>query len=380
MRFAIDGTAAVTGGGITYLLNLLPALAEVDAENEYWVFLSSRQTQVVLSLPSRFQVQKVGFPKPAVLWRVLWQQVVLPVWLRRNRIDVLLAPTDIAPLLAPCPTVLAIRNPNPYWGPPASTLPGRVREFFLRFLTSLSARHASCVFFVSDFSRQLIARWLGLDLKKTAVIYHGLGEGFTEHNERYSWPENLGVRFPYILCVSAIRIHKDQASLIKAYGSLVRRIGIRHSLVLVGAVVDRPYYEKLQRMIEDEGLQERVQFLGEVPYVQLPNLYRHADLFVLPSLAETFGHPLVEAMASGIPVVTTDLPVAREICQDAAWYFQPRNAPELAEKMQALLEDDAARLTLRRAGLARAKYFSWRQAALATLALLMTSTRGFNGT
>jgi len=378
MRFGIDGTAAVTGGGITYLLNLLPALAEIDVENEYWVFLSSHQTQVDLSLPPHFHIKRVSFLKPAVVWRILWQQVILPVWLRRNRIDVLLAPADIAPLLAPCPTVLAIRNPNPYWGPPASTLSGRVRESFLRFLTSISSKHASCVFFVSDSSRHAVTRRLGLDLKKTVVIYHGLGEVFTKQNEYCSWPEKLGVRSPYILSVSAIRIHKDQATLIKAYSSLVRRIGIRHSLVLAGPVVDQPYYRKLQSMIEYEGLQERVQFLGEVTYVQLPNLYRHADLFVLPSLAETFGHPLVEAMESGVPIITTDLPVPREICQDAAWYFKPRNAPELAEKMQVLLENGAARFTLRQFGLARAKYFSWHRTAIATLAVLKRSARVFN--
>lgn len=370
MRFAIDGTAAVTGGGITYLLNLLPALAEVDAENEYWVYLSNRQTQIIPNLPPYFHVRRIQFRKPVVLWRVLWQQLVLPVWLRRNHTDALLAPADIAPLLAPCPTILAIRNPNPYWGPRASTLAGRVRELFLRSLTALSAARASRIFFVSDFSRQLIARRIGLDLSKTAVIYHGLAEHFAKHDDSRPLPENLGVQPPYILCVSVVRIHKDQATLIKAYNLLVRRTGIRHSLVLAGAVVDRPYYEKLQHMVECEGLQGRVQFLGEVPYAQLPCLYRQADLFVLPSLAETFGHPLVEAMASDVPVVATDLPVMREICGGGACYFRPSDPQDLAQKMSLLLENPGLAKQIREAGIQRAQNFSWQKTALETARLL----------
>ena len=101
MRIVINAAGAVAGGSITYLLNLLPALADLRREHRYIVLLSRYQHRVQLELPDNFCLRKVGFPTPSVLWRLLWEQTVLPLWLARVRADVLYAPTDLASLLAP---------------------------------------------------------------------------------------------------------------------------------------------------------------------------------------------------------------------------------------------------------------------------------------
>ena len=104
-------------------------------------------------------------------------------------------------------------------------------------------------------------------------------------------------------------------------------------------------------------------FLGSMEYEKLPHLYRNALVFVLPSRLETFGHPLVEAMASGVPIVASDLPICREICQNAALYFDVNDASELAQRIVTLIENPELRQRLREFGLERAKEFSWERTA-----------------
>ncbi|MBI4454642.1 MAG: glycosyltransferase family 4 protein [Acidobacteria bacterium] len=370
IRIAIDATSAVTGGGMTHLLNLLPALADIDQANTYWILLSSWQTGMELDLPSRFKVKRIHFPKPTKLCRLAWQQFVLPIFLARRGVDALLSPTDVAPLLGVIPTVLGIRNPNPYWGPEATTRLGRIRESVQPRLTRFSARKATRLFFVTEYSRQVISSKLGLPLNKSRVIYHGVSRAFSDGHAVSGSLQSFEGSHPYILCVSAVRVHKDYATLIRAFKDLVSRHSVSHHLVIAGPVVDPPYYQRLESMLGQEGVADRVHFIGELPYRAMPGLYRDAELFVLPSQAETFGHPLVEAMASGLPVITTDLPVSREICHDAASYFPPGDPRALADKMHLLLSDAGARDALAASGLKRALDFSWTKTAQQTLQLL----------
>lgn len=378
MRFAIDATAITVGGGVTYMRNLLLALAQVDRENEYWIYLSSHQTRLKLDLPLNFHVNRVQFPEPRVIWRVLWQQIVLPSVLRQLKIEVLLAPFEIAPLLSPCQIILGIQNPNPYFGLPETGL-DRIRLIALRVLTRFSASKASKVFFVSDYSRRLIAPMIGLKEEKTAVIYHGVDEQFFSTNLRL-FPEAIETLTaePYILSVSNVRVHKDYATLIKAFRYLLESTGQNLKLIIAGPIIDLRYFKGLEDLVQRLGLMGYVDFIGEVPYEKMPGLYQRALIFVLPSLAETFGLPLIEAMASGIPVIASDLPVTREVCGQAAYYFRPGDALDLAQKLDILLSNQETRQALIQAGLLQARRFSWHHTASMLLELLteVASSKG----
>jgi glycosyltransferase involved in cell wall biosynthesis len=362
---------------MTYWLNLLPSLAEVGGPHSYLVLVGAGQDRIPIDLPGNFQVERVQFGSPVRIWRLAWEQTRLPLLLRKRGIDVLLAPADIAPFFCPCPIVMAIRNPNPHWGPRASTLKGRLRDATLRQLTRVSAARAHSVFFVSEDSRQRISPSLGLSRAKSSVVYHGIGRQFLTRgvSEQASPSRDFGG--PYVLSVSVVRIHKDFETLIRAFAAFAGRdIGRRdYKLIIAGTVIDQPYYERLRGLVSELGLDDSVRFLGEVRYADLPPLYRDADLFVLPSLAETFGHPLVEAMASGLPVIATDLDVMREICADAAEYFRPADWTDLLAKMETIVSDDALRRTRIAAGIERAAEFSWDRCALETLKLLESAAR-----
>lgn len=375
LRIAINTTAAVTGGGMTYWLNILPALARIARPHQYHILYGPIQQKIRIDLPDNFHFHYFHFGRPRVYRRVIWGQTGILRFLRRESIDVLLAPGDLAPLRSPCPFVLAIRNPTPHYGPRASTLKGRLRLWTLRNLTRMSAHRAEHVYFVSNDSRRRIAFSLRIPIEKTSVVYHGIGEHFLSPsltNER-----QVPARRPYLLSVSAINNHKDFETLIRAFAVSIRCCeALRgREMIIAGKNIDPPYFEHLRRLVADLGIGDAVRFCGEVPYPELPPLYRGAELFILPSLAETFGHPLVEAMASGVPVLTTDLPIMREICGEAAEYFEPAAVEDLAAKMSELITNHELRRARVAAGLARAGRYSWQRCASETLDLLEGAAR-----
>lgn len=373
MRIAINATGSVAGGSITYLLNLLPALADLHRKHRYIVLLSRYQDRVQLELPDNFCIRKVDSPTPSVLWRLLWEQTVLPVWLARVKAEVLYAPEDLAPLLAPCPTVLAVRNPNPYHRLSAHR---RSTKFtFQRWMTRFSAHKAKKVIFVSRDSRDTIAPQLGIPYEKTEVVYHGLDhDTFDSHRNFDSIPSGFQKRIdelrPFVLCVSTINPHKNYETLFQGWAQLREDLRKEYRLVVAGICVIPEYFAELVVLTEKLGIDKEIVFLGEVPYQRVPYLYKCASAFIFPSFLETFGHPLVEAMAMNLPIVAANSTCIPEIVDGAALLFETRNHEELGRNLEYVLTDQDLRSKLVSKGEARAAEFSWLQTAKRTLAVL----------
>jgi glycosyltransferase involved in cell wall biosynthesis len=173
-----------------------------------------------------------------------------------------------------------------------------------------------------------------------------------------------------VLSVSGISAHKNYPFLVRAFVEVVRRSDLRHHLVVAGPPVFQRHVEEMQQIADRAGLGERLHLLGPVAYNELPALYRQADLFVLASLLETFGHTLVEAMASGVPVVTSNITSPPEICADAAIYFDPTDISDAVEKISRALTDRSLHERLAARGLARAADFSWEKTAEKTVSVL----------
>jgi glycosyltransferase involved in cell wall biosynthesis len=372
LKIGLNATAAVSGGGPTYWLNLLSALARVAPQHQFVLFVSARQTRFGANLPANFEVQRLPFKN--VVERLTWEQVQLPQILKEQKIDVLLSPAELCPLFAPCPVIMAVQNVLPYVHVTKLGLKGRVRKYGFQLLTRLSIARSQHVFFVSETSRQLVSSYFKLPKAKSSVIYHGIApEFFSKESGEISNDgfEQLPEQ-PYILSVSALYAHKGFETLIEAFARL-RQSTPRfnaYQLVLAGSQVDQAYYTELENLIERLGLKEAVRFVGEVSYEFVPQLYRQAELFVFPSRAESFGLPLVEALAAGAPILVSDLAVAHEICGEAASYFTPGSVSELAHQMARLLDNPALRERQVTGGLARAQEFSWERCAAQTLHLL----------
>lgn len=384
MRIAIDLLAVRSWGMKNYTAGLLPALGRVAPADRFLVFLTPEIAQLVeRDMPANVAIHTVRVKRAS---RLVWEQTIFPFALARWRADVLFAAFDIAPLLSPCPVLLAVRNPSPAlvryesasqsWGQYLSAQLHRVLSYW-------SCRRSRLVFYPTAFAADLLGTLMRVPLQKRRVVHHGTDCGYftpARPSEAVLAHHGLTGR-RYVLYVSGFYPYKHPEVLIDAFHAYVRRHpGEPASLVLVGADLlipgaKRVAEDRLRDQVRALGLESLVLFAGQVTREHLVVLYQNTDAFVLPTVMETFGLPFVEAMASGAPVICADMPFARELCAGAARYFPPGDRAALAELLEAVLGDRAAAAEMARAGRERSAAFSWTREAEGTYALVAETVR-----
>lgn len=357
-RLIIDGSMARAGGGFTYLVNVIPRLAQASPRDHFRLYL--RSERLALSIPEIENVEVVKLPEAGLAHRLRFTYVDLPRLAAAWNADLYYSVGEYAPVYAPCPTIAAFRNPNVFtplrqeW-----PLKQRLRLRVLRALAQASARTCDRILFVSEDSARWIGDRMGLAEDRRAVVHHGI--------DLESWRPRRGKSLharPYILSVSSIYRYKNYVRLIEAWAQLARRSSNMPDLVILGDDQDPPYTQQMQQARRDCGdLAPRIHILGEVPYAQMRSWYENAALFVFPSYLETFGHPLLEAMASEVPLVAADIPVFREIAGDAAFFADPHQPEALASAISAVLFHKEARSVLVKRGSERVRRFNWGQSA-----------------
>ncbi|MBI2266398.1 MAG: glycosyltransferase family 4 protein [Armatimonadetes bacterium] len=175
------------------------------------------------------------------------------------------------------------------------------------------------------------------------------------------------VKVPYILSVSSFYRYKNYARLVEAFGLLREKVSQEYQLVLVGYPVERDVHEAVNRQIASLGLRDHCLILPGVPYDSLSALYRHASIYVFPSLCESFGLTPLEAMAFGVPTLVSNISAMPEICANGALFFDPYDSADLADKAVAVLQTSSLREDLTKRGRERARRFTWEACARKTL-------------
>lgn len=374
MRVAIDGMLVGRrfSGVEESIANLARALA-VSGTHDYTLY--TRAARLFGTPPSdRWRLGSSRWPVGNRAVRILWEQAVLPVRLRRERIDVLHAPGYVAPVLAPVPVVLtvydliAIRHPG---------LCTRSNAWHYRALLRLSAGKAAAIIVPSAATRDDLARYLPSVAGRIRVIPLGIAARFRSEPDaaaRAAVGAKYGIRGPCILFVGRTEPKKNLVRLVESYALLRQSGDISHPLVLAGI----PSWDqaRVERAVRARGLGGQVIFTGFVPHEELPALYRLADAFVFPSLCEGFGLPPLEAMACGVPVVVSDRGSLPEVTGGAALAVDPLDPGAMAEALRTVLRRPEVRRDLAARGLARAREFTWERAAAATEAVY---TEAFEG-
>jgi glycosyltransferase involved in cell wall biosynthesis len=228
------------------------------------------------------------------------------------------------------------------------------------------ARRANKVVFVSEWSRQEMSSALAIPLEKTSVVYHGV-DGIFKSRPKQTALEN---RVRYILAVSEVLEHKNFERLIETFIRLCKSLDEEVHLLIAGRIGSESLRRSLEERLTRESMIDRVKFLGFVSGEELAALYRQAELLVFPSVEETFGFPLIEAMASGLPVVTSNRSAMPEICGDAAQYFDPLDIDDMTQTIERVLIDPSLRDSLTKRGLKRSEEFSWIKSANSLLSIL----------
>jgi glycosyltransferase involved in cell wall biosynthesis len=355
VRIAIDGRKLRDYGIGTYVRNLLRQLARQENPHEYVVFCRASDCDTIEELGPRFRaVIETAGPY------TIAEQFALPMDLRRAGAELFHAPHYVLPPMTPCRSVVTIHDCIHLRFP--QYLPSRLGYAYARGQMWSATHQAARVITVSEASKRDILRYFRVPESRIDVIYNAIDDRFWQGpnaDEMMLVRERYRLTDPFILYAGNIKPHKNLERLIEAF-HLMRQSSAELAnvqLLIIGDEISK--YATLRRAVHRHKLHKHVRFFGFVSDQTLAALYRLADAFVFPSLYEGFGLPPLEAMASGTPVVTSNVSSLPEVVGNAALMIDPYEPAAIAEAMHRVLTDAALRADLRAKGLARAREFSW---------------------
>src|SRR6188474_315055 len=325
----------------------------MDRQTEFVILCRPDDRATLATLGENFRT----VPETAGNYSVL-EQVAVPLALMREGVTLFHAPHYVLPPLVRCKSVVTIHDCIHLMFP--QYLPNRIALGYARASIGLAAKRATRVLTVSESSKRDILRFVDTQPDKIDVIYNAYDDRFgvePREEDVIRVRERFQLHDEFVLYAGNVKPHKNVERLIQAF-HLVRQRGLEHlKLVLIGDEISK--YAALRRAVHKHQLHKYVRFLGYLPEETLAVMYRLAGVFVFPSLYEGFGLPPLEAMASGTPVVTSNVSSLPEVAGNAAVLVDPYDPQAIADGIYRVLTDKAFNAQLRRKGLARARQFSW---------------------
>jgi glycosyltransferase involved in cell wall biosynthesis len=358
LNIIIDARAVTnnrTGIG-NYTVNLAEGLVKVDVQNCYKV------------LSTHFRHKIKNWPLLSGFFRVIiycYDNSIFPFQLALKKTALYHNPAFILPLLNfGYKKIITIHDLGFYvFG---SKFARNWHSWHLRFMLPYSIRHADKIIAVSQATKQQIIDIFKVASEKIVVTYEGVSEKFRLIQDKIGVEKVLakyGIKRPYILFVGTMDPRKNLVRLIKAFQEAKKTLSDL-KLVIVGSKGEL-YTPELNKLISAGD----IVLTGYVGEEDLAYLYNGADVFAFPSLYEGFGLPILEAMACGTPVITSQVYSMPEVAGDAALLVDPENIEEIAAAIRRLINDHELRKGLIEKGLARAKQFTWAKTAAETLAI-----------
>lgn len=298
--------------------------------------------------------------------RIAWEQTVLPWLVQQRQLDLLHGAVYANPVSVACPTVVTVHDLS------FVHYPATVRRFnrlYLRLVARVTARRAARVIADSENTRRELLAWLGLSAPRVVAVPIAADPRFAPATaaavEDFRRQRGLPERFALFL--GTLEPRKNLVRLVDAFAAC--QAGLKVALPLVIAGSRGWYYDEIFARVQNHGLQDSILFPGFVPAGELPWWYRAADVFVYPSVYEGFGLPVLEAMASGTAVITSNTSSLPEVAGDAALLVDPNDVEALADALARVLNDHDLRQAMSAAGVRQAAKFSWRRCAEETVAV-----------
>jgi len=357
-----------TGSGL-YLRELLKALVKLDESVQYTLIVP---TQWELDhLPSRVEIHRVNGKHDSAWGKVWFEQVAFPRALHQLQADLAHIPYWAPPLSAPVPFITSVLDVIPLLiSDYSNTLASRLYTS----LVSATVHGSAKILTLSESSKTDVVERLKLPPESVLAIplaprevYHPkMGQEQDEAvRQKYGLPDK-----GFVMYVGGFDVRKRVRQLLMAYTFVARAHGDETPLVLVGKepAWREPLFPNLRQAAQELDLpSENLHWVGYVDEADLPSIYRLAEVFVSPTAYEGFGLPVLEAMASGTPVVANDIPVFNELVGDGAFLVPNGNATRMGGAIIALLEQENIYNSVRNNGLAQASNYTWRKTARATL-------------
>jgi glycosyltransferase involved in cell wall biosynthesis len=353
-------------------LELINNLQEIDAENEYVVYVRPDNDNSVLRSTSNFKIKELpgGFYP-------LWEQNALPREAKKDGCEILHCTSNTAPVNTTIPLVVTLHDIIYMESSYLKILSGsgtayqKFGNVYRRMVIPKVVTKSKAIITVSHFEKNRIAEFFCMkDDPRLKAVYNGVGRHFrpvTDPSElaRTKALYNLPDHFFFFLGNTDPK--KNTKGVLKAFSDFVKQIGSGIQLVMLD--YNRSELEKLLEQIGDSSLISKIILTGYVKNTDLPAIYSQCELFLYPSLRESFGIPLLEAMACGVPVITSNTSSMPEIAGDAAYIIDPYKPEEITAAMVKLTDDDTLRKELVGKGIYQSAKFTWQSMAKNVLAI-----------
>ncbi len=362
-RIAIDVRRIRDFGIGTYIRNLIHALAALDRENRYVLVALTGDEPELAHLPPNFEA--AVYERPDTNWV---NQASFYFFLKELAPDLIHIPLNSVPFLMPRPYVVTVHDMSSLLFADSA----QVRTSSRLYLWRRGLRRAARVIAVSSSTRRDVENVLGVPADRIRQIYDApdprlvretpATEPDARSAERQRTLERYQINYPFVLYAGAVRAQKNVPRLVEAF-AVLRGDLEEHPvykdlrLIIIGDEISR--YPALRRAVIKTRVEKHVRFLGFVPFETLRVFFEAASAFAFPSLYEGFGLPPLEAMASGTPVVTSNVSSLPEVVGDAAVLVNPENVFEIARGIRDVLLDEGLRAELIRRGYQRVRRFSW---------------------
>lgn len=346
------------------ILEIIRAMQQIDTYNEYFILVKKDKDVCLDETPNFHIVYLEGRNYPE------WEQRSLPRWVRRNHPDLLHCTSNTAPLKVGCPLVLTLHDVifltsknllSSKGGSPYQ----RFGNLYRRIVATKVVNRAAAIFTVSNYQKGAIASTLKVPHNKISVIYNGVSPAFFEKalperkqevRKRYNLPDQ------FLLYFGSTEPRKNLARVLQAYSLLLeKREGNTPNLVIKGISPD--YLKKNLHILSLTNIEDRITLIDYIHANDLPVVYQLSEMLLFPSLSEGFGIPIIEAMASKVPVITSNVTSMPEVAGDAAVLVDPHSAQSIADAAELLLSNSHLRDTLIEKGYSRAEQFTWENSA-----------------
>lgn len=372
MIVGLDASNLRGGGGLTHLRSLLAAADPPAAGIDRIVVWSNPAS--LATLPSRNWLATRSPPDLAGnrARRVAWQQLQLGPAAVEEGCAVIFSPGGTIPVRTELPAVVMFRNSLPFDAREAARYPAwsgvRARLALMRRAQERSMRKAAGVIFLTEHARSMVAS--RVTLRRSAVIPHGIADRFRRQPPPARPVAAYSERSPFrFLYVSPIDAYKHQWHVAEAVAEL-RASGLPVALDLVGSARHAPSLARTEAAIDAAGGGEHVRYLGPIDFADLHCAYHRADGFVFASSCENLPNTLLEAMAAGLPIASSDRAPMPDVLGDCGLYFDPEDPASIGGALAELLADAPRRAALGRCAARAAGTYSWERCARETLAFV----------
>ena len=352
-------------------LELIQNLQKIDTKNEYVIFVKPDEDSGCLQETDNFKIVELGGgPYPT------WEQFALPKAARKAGCDILHCTSNTAPVNTKIPLIITLHDiiylESVAIFKKGGTWYQKMGNMYRRYVVPRNVKKSKKIITVSKFERDRIKHFFGYPKEdnRLVAVYNGVSEYFqpiNDQNELKRVKELYGLPDEFIFFLGNTDPKKNTPNVLKAYSNYIKQSDKKLPLVMLD--FGASYLEGILSDIGNKDLMNHIKLTGYIKNTDLPAIYNLCDLFLYPSLRESFGIPILEAMRSGAPVITSDTSSMPEISGGKAHIVDPYKPEEITEGMIKILSDEKYRQQLKKDGLEQAKKFSWKTMAEEVLKL-----------